>query len=534
MMKKAGIAALGAVFLALTGWLGVRIFTEGKNNLSAFRLASVEKRDMVNRISASGELSAVVTVAVGSEISGQIKELLADFNSKVKNGEIIARLDPQSYEVLVRQAEAELTLANAKRVTQEATVARYQADLENADSLYAAAKAQTAKARAVLESAQRDFQRKEALVKQDFISRNDFDAAQTALAEASAQLEQAQAQENAAGSKVVSSKAGLSMAKAQIQEALAQIQLKSAELEKRRVDLERTVIRSPVDGVVIDRSVDIGQTVAASLQAPTLFTIAQDLGQMQVSASVDEADIGLIRENQPAKFTVDAFAGKKFQGRVAQIRKAGKTVQNVVTYTVILAVNNPELILMPGMTAEVEIEVARREQVLTVPNAALRFKPSAGEAGETAAAAPPDPSFAETPGSSGGRGEAQERLRRLTQDLALSPEQQDALRDAFKKAMEKIRSSREAGGFNPGAVRDQVRRETLSVLLRVLTPEQKVRYEALSEGKNRGTQKGTLWRPDPAGRAVPVSVEIGISDGTHTEVSGAGIAPGMPVILGTR
>ena len=276
MRKSLIIFVLIAAVVAIGFW-GKKIFFENKATKAQYRFAKVERRDIINSVSCSGELNAVVTVEVGSEISGQITKLSVDYNSQVKEGDIIARLDPKSYQALVRQAEAELALYKAKLLTQKATVVRCQADLQNVEALLAASQAQTKKARATMANAKRNFERKQALVKQGFISKNDYDVAKTTFAEVTAQLEQSQAQENAAVSKVASSKAGLIMAKAQIKEAEAQIQLKTAALDKRRVDLDNTIIRSPVNGVVIDRRVDEGQTVAASLQAPTLFTIAKDL-----------------------------------------------------------------------------------------------------------------------------------------------------------------------------------------------------------------------------------------------------------------
>ncbi|MFH1103088.1 MAG: efflux RND transporter periplasmic adaptor subunit [Pseudomonadota bacterium] len=538
-MKKSTRLIIGVLVVvgAAVGLLVKGKVVKNKTGQTPYRLVKLEKRDMVQRISCSGELSAVVTVEVGSEISGLIKELLADYNSRVKHGEIIARLDPESYKTLVRQAEAELALAKAKLLTQNATLERCQADLENVRSLLIAAHAQTAKAKAVVENAKRDFERKEALVNQDFISRNDFDAAQTAYAEARAQMEQSQAEENAGMSKVASSKASLTMAAAQIKEAEAQIQLKVAELDKRLVDLDRTVIRSPVDGVVIDRNVDVGQTVAASLQAPILFTIAQDLGKMQVSASVDEADIGRIRMDQVARFAVDAFANRKFEGRVTQIRKAGKTVQNVVTYKAIISVDNPDLSLMPGMTADVEIEVFRKNQVLAVPSTALRYKPPDAGQNEGRDGQPSANSMNqdEVQTGSGSSPNPEERVRRLSESLSLTSEQQECLKDIFKKTGEKIKSARESGSFNPGAMRDQIRKESQNAIIKMLTPEQKQCYEQLIGGRDQDrSQKGVVWRLDPSGHPAPIHVMIGMSDGTYTEISGSGVEQGMEVIAGTR
>jgi len=524
------------------GFFGKKIFFKDRATQTQYRLVKVEKRDMVNSVSCSGELSAVVTVEVGSEISGLITQLYVDYNSQVQKGEIIARLDQESYQTLLRQSEAELALYKAKLFTQKASVLRFQADLQNVKAMLIAARAQTKKAQVTLDNARRRFERKQTLIKKDFISKNEFDTAQTDFDEATAQLEQAQAQQNAARSKVSYSKAGLSVAKAQIKEAEAQIQLKTAALDKRRVDLNNTIIRSPVTGVVIDRRVDEGQTVAASLQAPTLFTIAKDLTRMQVSASVDEADIGRILEGQAANFTVDAFGSRKFTGRVTQIRKAGKTIQNVVTYTVIISADNPDLSLMPGMTTDVEIEILKKSQVLTVANAALRFTPPGAEQNESV-----NPQYLNNPAEvqsgsqsngKGGRRNPEERVKELTQSLNLDQDQQENLREVFKKIGKKMRAARQSDDFNPmrmGVLRDKARKEAHIGIIRVLSSEQRSVYEQIVKGRQKNrVQKGVIWHLNKTATPEGIQVILGISDGTYTEISGPEVVIGMQVISGTR
>ena len=528
------------VALAIGSWKIWQFYGQ-KTPQIQYRLARVEQRDLRKSVSATGTLSALITVEVGSEISGQIRELLADYNSPVHKGQVIARISSESHQALVREAEAELALARAKLLTQKAAVERCQADLQNSRANLTAARAQTAKVKATLDNARRELERNTPLLKKGIISRTIHDAAETALAEAKAQAEQIQAQGEAASSQVASSQASLSIARAQVKEAEAQIDLKTATLDKRRDDFDHTIIRSPVDGVIIDRSVDVGQTVAASLSAPTLFTIAQDLSRMQVSAAIDEADIGQIREGQPVRFTVDAFGSRNFEGRVTQIRKAGKTVQNVVTYTVIITVENPDLSLMPGMTADVEIEVLKKPQVLAVANAVLRFKPAGAEAGGVDAAQASINSGAQTDSRSGERGRAdpEERIRRLTEALGLNQEQQDSLRTAFQEIGQKMRAARQAGGdsgpMDMGALRDKARKETQNVLMKVLTPEQFQRYERLA-GNRQGTRspKGVIWRLNDKNRPVPSPVILGVGDGSYTEISGTGIEAGTEVIIGTR
>ena len=534
------------IFLLVVG-AGAGVWYWGKDRYFApevaqaqYRFAKIEKRDMINSVSATGALSAVVTVAVGSEVSGQIKELLVDFNSSVKQNQIIARIDPESYETLVRQAEAELAMSEAKLFTQKIEIQRFQAELENAQANLSEAQAQIRKTRATLEDAERNLERQKTLVQQDFVSKNEYDKAQTSFEEATAQLEIAKAQESAAKSKVSSSKAGLAVAKAQIKEAEANVQLKVASLDKRKVDLENTIIRSPVHGVVIDRSVDVGQTVAASLQAPTLFTIAQDLSKMQVSTFVDEADIGRIKEGQTARFTVDAFGTQKFIGKVKQIRKMGKTVQNVVTYEVIISADNPDLSLMPGMTADVQIELLKKPQVLAVPTAALRFTPPNAKQNE------PGSSQADTGGGmpmgmtaggglpQGRRPDPETRIKQYTERLNLTKSQQEELRKIFQQTGQKMRAAFQSGGpSGPGGLsglRDKIRKEAQASIVRILNSEQRGLYEeVLAESQPK---RGKIWRLDEAGQPVAISVTLGSNDASHTEITGQGIKEGMEIITG--
>ena len=536
------------IFLLVVG-IGAGVWYWGKDRYfrpktaqAQYRFAKIEKRDMVNSVSSTGALSAVVTVQVGSEVSGQIKELLVDFNSPVKKDQIIARIDPESYETLLRQSEAELAMSEAKLFTQKMEIQRFQAELENAQANLSAAQAQTKKARATQEDAVRNLERQKTLVQQDFVSKNEYDKAQTTFEEATAQLETAKAQESAAKSKVSSCNAGLAVARAQIKEGEANVQLKVASLDKRKEDLENTIIRSPVDGVVIDRSVDVGQTVAASLQAPTLFTIAQDLSKMQVSTFVDEADIGSIKQGQTARFTVDAFDTRKFMGEVIQIRKMGKTVQNVVTYEVIISADNPDLSLMPGMTADVVIELLKKHQVLTVPNAALRFTPPNTKQDETgsvqtvAGSGIPAQMDGGDASTRGGRPDREARIKRLAERLNLTPSQQDELRKEFQQIGQKMRAALQAGAAagprGMSALKEKIRKESQASILRILDNEQRDLYEKMLA--ERQSKRGKIWHLDETGRPVAISVVLGSSDASFTEIMGRGIEEGMEIITGTE
>jgi len=286
---------------------------------SPYITVAAQRGNVTQVVSATGTLQAVITVQVSSQVSGTIDKLYADFNSRVKAGQAVARLNQDKFSAAVDQAKANLL----------------------------AAQSNLAKARVTVEDTKRTLERNRELMKRQLIAQSELDTTQTAYDAAVAQVEVNKAQ-------------------------AAQAQ---AALNQSMVDLGNTVIRSPVDGLVISRNVDVGQTVAASLQAPILFTIANDLSKMEVHTSVDEADVGKIWEGQEVTFTVDAFPTRRFRGKVFQVRNAPTTVQNVVTYDAVVRIDNKELLLKPGMTANVEFLVSRKENVLRVPNMALRFKP---------------------------------------------------------------------------------------------------------------------------------------------------------------
>jgi HlyD family secretion protein len=293
----------------------------------------VDRGDIREVVEATGTINAVTTVQVGSQVSGTIAKLFADFNSRVKKGQVVAQIDPSLLQANLLQAQADL--ANAKANLQAA-----QANLE--------------KAKASSVQAQTDYQRTVALTKDQVLSQQQLD-----LAKATADV----------------NVAAVAAAQAQVTQAAAQEQQKAAAVSTAQTNLNYTTIHAPIDGTVIARSVDVGQTVAASLQAPTLFTIAQDLTKMQVYAATDESDVGMIRTGQIVTFKVDAFPKDSFTGTVSQIRMNATTVQNVVTYNTIIDFDNPEMKLFPGMTAYITIPVANARNVLRVPNGALRYKP---------------------------------------------------------------------------------------------------------------------------------------------------------------
>ncbi len=383
-MKRILWVLMVAVVVAGGAW--GYTYTQGRGNTPKYRTARVEQGALTAAVSATGNLNAVTTVQVGSQVSGQIKELLADFNTLVKKNQVIARIDPEIFDAKVNQARADVASAHATVLNQEAQVQKAKADVENARAALAEAKANTAKAQVAVVDAKRDFDRKSELFRRELIANSDLDSSQAVHDSALALLEAARAKEQSLAAGIQSASAQLRVTDAQLQSARAGVDQKKAALVQAQADLDHTTIRAPVNGVVVSRAVDVGQTVAASLQAPTLFTIAEDLTKMQVEASVDEADIGRIKLEDRSSFTVDSFPGQQFGGTVVQIRKAALVVQNVVTYTVVVAVDNPGGRLLPGMTANVKMIVAEKPSVLKVPNAALRFRPAGSDA--AAATAP--------------------------------------------------------------------------------------------------------------------------------------------------
>ncbi|MEO5335700.1 MAG: efflux RND transporter periplasmic adaptor subunit [Magnetospirillum sp. WYHS-4] len=366
-----GVAASivgGAIFLHRDGGEAPR-----------FRSQPVTRGPLVAAVSSSGTLNAVVTVQVGSQISGQIREILADFNTEVEAGQVIARLDPAVLETRLAQAAADLEVARAGVRIQEAALEKSRADVLQARAVALSGTAEVAKAEAGRTEARRDLERKASLAQKGVISEAERDKAQAALDSAAASTRSADAQVQARQASLAAMEAAVRMNEAQIVNAQALVSLREAALRQAQVDLDHTVIRAPVGGTVIQRNIELGQTVAASLQAPVLFTIAENLAHMQVETSVDEADVGRVRVGQEANFTVDSLPGQAFSGKVRQIRKAATVVQNVVTYTVIVSAENPNQDLLPGMTANVRIVTDRRDNVLKIPNAALRFRPPGAE-----------------------------------------------------------------------------------------------------------------------------------------------------------
>lgn len=435
-------------------------------------------------VSSSGPVRALVTVSVGSQLSGQVREVLVDFNSEVKPGQTLARLDAKTFEARVAQARADLAASEAAVRNQEATLL---------------------KAEAVLRQAERAIQRQKALAERNFASQSSLDSA-------------IRDQEVA--------KAEIAVAKAQIESARATVAQRRAQLAQAEIDLDRTEIRASIEGTVISRTVDPGQTVAASLQAPELFKIAQDLRRIQIEAQVNEADIGTVAEGNPVVFGVDAYPERKLEGRVSQIRLAATELQNIVTYTVIVEAANEDRRLFPGMTANVEIETDKREGILRVPNEALRYRPR----GESAT----------VPGSgagSGGGDRSGRTIDRLKSELQLSQEQETAVREAVTALFAERRASgqggQSSGATDPSQTRQLLDAKIAATLEPLLTDAQRPLYERWR--KERGTtRQASLWVLGRDGKPERRSVRLGIADDQFTEVAGGQLAEGDKVVVKER
>jgi HlyD family secretion protein len=399
--KQLILGGAAAAVLAFAGFY----FWGNQSSAPQYMTAKVERGNLRNTVTATGTLQAVTTVEVGSQASGTLSALNADFNSVVKKGQVIAQLDPAVSKAQVDQARANLQQARASLQQSIAGVAGSRAGVsdaqakalaasstvQNNQSGVSSAQANLAVLKAQLDDALAFLKQQDYLMKSGVIAQRDYDLANTAYKTAEARYNQAAAQLNqavlseqsSAGSGVAQSQAQVQQSQAQVQQSQAQVQQAQAQVQQAEaalrlaeVNLAHTTITSPIDGIVVSRDVNVGQTVAASLSAPTLFTIANDLTQMQVIANIDQADIGLVEQAKSVKFSVDAFPGKDFDGKIQQMRLNPQNVQNVVTYNVVIDVSNPEQKLKPGMTANLTITIDERNNVLKVPNSALRFTPA--------------------------------------------------------------------------------------------------------------------------------------------------------------
>lgn len=494
------------VVLALAAAAWWFLGRSGEDATGGYRTAAVERGEIRTAISATGTLAATATVDVGTQVSGTLQTVEVDFNDTVTAGQVIARLDPSTLEARVEQASATLSSARAG----------------------------LAEAQAAAKNAEADYARKSSLAQRQLIARTDADL----------------------------SLAARDQARARIASANAQVRQQQANVDSARLDLEKSVIRSPVDGVVLQRAVEPGQTVAASLQTPVLFKIAGDLRRMEIVLAIDEADIGQVREGQTARFTVDAFPDRNFNGRVKQVRLAATNTANVITYPVVVEVDNPDQTLLPGMTANAEIEISRKADVLSIPNAALRFRPAdeSNNAGPPGMAPNRNPAAGASAGGGRGGQDPSAAFAELAAGLGLDARQQaafDAAMARIRERQEQLRarmqqSAGQSGGAsalgmggmrgggqgnrNGGAGQRSGRmaermKQNFSAFRATLTPAQRQRWDAglaqMSTGKRAPVYRLVDGKPEQ------VIVRVGATDGTRTELLGNELKEGELVIVGS-
>lgn len=366
----AGVLIVAAILLILLNRGGAK---------NSYTFAVVDRGTIESTVMTSGNLNAVITVQVGSQVSGNIIALYADFNTKVKKGQLVAEIDPAPFQAAVDQASAALAAANSAVATARATQSKAQSDLAAAAAQVASQQANLVKAQSAAAFAKVANDRRQLMVKDGSTSVEDADTSKAAYEQAVASVDAAKAAVVAAEASQKSAQDQVTVTQRELDQAQAVVLQDEAVLAQVRLNLSHTKILAPVDGTVESRNMDVGQTVAASFQAPTIFLIAQDLTKMQVDTNVDEADIGRVQLGQKATFTVDAWPGRIFHGMVQQIRQAPINVQNVITYDVVIQVPNEDLVLFPGMTANVTISVARAEAALRLSKAALRYHTSGGD-----------------------------------------------------------------------------------------------------------------------------------------------------------
>ncbi|NQD38773.1 HlyD family efflux transporter periplasmic adaptor subunit [Permianibacter sp. IMCC34836] len=458
---------------------GMYVFWPHDDAQSTYKIAVIDRGPVIRQVAVVGTLNPATTVEVGAQVSGQIIELAADYNSVVKKGQILAKLNPKQFNAKIQQADADLAIARAN--LSSARAALLEASVNAKDS-------------------ERQLSRAKDLFARKLLAETDVEAATLKAEQANAQLATKQAQ---------------------VEVAQASIRQREAVLADANTNLEYTIIRAPVDGMVIQRKVNVGQTLTSNMQTPVLFVLAEAQQAMQLEASVDEADIGVVQVGQPVSFTVDAFGEQKFSGSVASVRMVPTSVQNVVTYTVIIQVNSANQRLLPGMTANANIEIARLDDTLRVANAALRFQPEAGAASEGASRA------------GGGM------VERFASQLQLDEGQKQTLQKRLQEAMSKQNSMPPSPPGAPGSGGNTgnrgVVRDVLKQLRSELKPAQQNRLDEMMAEFGSGTgavSRKRLWLLDDNGALKAVPVKLGASDESYTAILDGELSPGAEVVIG--
>jgi HlyD family secretion protein len=470
------------VVLLVAGGAGFVLWkpTGGNASAQAYRLATVDRGPIVASVRATGTLNPVTTVLVGSQLSGQVVEILADYNTPVKEGQVVARLYAEQIKSRRDAALADLAQAKADLDTRRAQIDKARSALQRAEAQAADLRAQRERTQAQLEEARRGLERQTELNTRAVGTQTALEQAGTQVEIQTANLASADAQIASNQAETLGLKADLALSEANVKSAEAIILQRQAKLRDIEIDLARTEIKSPVDGVVVKREVELGQTVAASLSSPTLFTIAQDLSEIDIYANIDEADVGRLKEGQKVSFTVNAYPNRTFDGRVRMVRLAAQTVQNVVTYTAVISVRNQDQALLPGMTANLQIITDEREDVLRIPNAALRFRLTITTAATDARDGSPD---GQTP-----------RRPRPQDEQAGSGEGRSTAPDGQG-------------------------------------PRRRPRGDQAQSMQDEGT-RGRIYRLGQDGSPQAVPVRLGVTDGAYTEIMRSDLQEGAAIIIG--
>lgn len=490
MMRRWSSLFTLAIPVALAGLAAIWIFgpSSSANKGVVYETVPATKGQIRKIVSTSGPVRALVTVSVGSQLSGQVEEVRVDFNSEVKPGDVLATIDSKTFASRVAQAKADLAAAEAALANQEAAMI---------------------KAKAILQAAETNVARQQGLAEKRLSPQLTLE---TALRDRDV------------------AKAEIAVAEAQVTSARATIQQRRAALDQAAIDLDRTEIRSPIDGTVISRTVDPGQTVAASLQAPELFKIAQDLSRIRIEAQVNEADVGAVAEDNAASFTVDAYPDRQFEGRVTQVRLAATELNGVVTYTVIIEAANEGRKLFPGMTANVLIVSAKRDGALRISNDALRFRPKTDVA--SARRERGEGRSADDRGA--------QMIERLKTEVELTEEQVEAARQTMAQLGKEMREDSEQTSFvggRPSSDRSGFRQKMMSrmeqALAPLLTDSQRAAFQRWKDGRE-AVRPATVWVLGKTGVPERRNIRIGIADDQFTEIVGGELKDGEPVIVRAR
>jgi HlyD family secretion protein len=511
-MKKRFSLILIIVILVGGAFLWVKFYGKGEASKQEFKLASVSKGNIQAIVTSTGRLNPLNTVKVGTQVSGNIKEIYVDFNFLVKRDQVIALIDPAIYAAQVAQEKAQLLKAKMQ-------LEERKKDIDAAEAGIKSAEAQLTSSQATFREAGLRYNRLSNLG--DTVAASDLDSAQAVRDNAKGAVEVAKA-------KILTAKAQLMSVIAQKKGVEALIAERQAALNLAEIKLEYCTIRSPINGVVISRDVDVGQTVAATLQSPVLFSIAEDLARMQVEIDVSEGDVGQIREGQDVIFTVDAFPEKEFKAKVREVRNVATNIQNVVTYEIVADVDNDALLLRPGMTANVSIVVAKVNDVLKIPNAALRFKPP-GEVKEAKSGKSP-------PVKEG-------RLYKNTvEKVGLDTKQSEAFVKIIEQAGQKLR----AAYALPEEDRDLEQAwknfftEALTHLYKILRKDQYGKFRSYVAELKETEEKKRLYKgrwakvyvPGEGGKPQVLKIMAGISNDDETQVVSGDLREGDKVIVG--